>query len=292
MSLTLLLILSFMNSVFADQESIGYTHKKCEALDEGKVVLPIQLESQKVIPECAPEVLYVWQNLKIIQYYEKKSQEGEFFPVHSPLVTWRTPLGEFAFGDYLIRIKLKPNLKFFLNAGEWEETGGCKYLSDEDKKNTIIFGYYSGGKNFSDYVICSPEVIHSWSYGTPKIHQELLQEYVWVKMHEDQLDLFDRPYKTRKTESFTDQDYDATAFFKFKRNSLNWSETEVLKRLKLHEALLDQVQPTQIHFREGEPNFPKLHDCVSYPDYFNDNRNCQEKAIHINTKKVKKRSKH
>ncbi len=242
-----------------------YTHKKCESSEGAHVVLPLDLKTKKVIPACAPEVLYMWKNDSDVTRY--LGTDSQYLPSRGPLWGWRTPLGTFAYGTQLIRMKLKPETQFYWHKS-WEKDGGCSHLTSEQQKNTVVFGYY-GGKNFSEYVICSPEVVESWSYQTTEIYNEVMAEYYWIKNNYQDFTQFDRFYKTISTQNFTDQDYSATNFLHFKVDNQDWTEFALLNKLTNLKRKLDAGSRGGITYAPGVSPDPERHNRVEYPDYFN-----------------------
>jgi len=267
--LKILILLVLVTSI-ADADT-EYTRKKCELDGGGHVVAPMVLNVDASpspiapIPQCAPEVLYSWKTTKELNgYLSEMNLTGRFLPFKDTLWLWRTPIGSFGYGDYVIRIKLKPHVKFYWNQS-WDKTGGCKYLTPAERKNTVIFGYY-GGKNYNEYTICSDQVVESWSYGTPEIKTEMKNELQWIQDHSGDLRSYDRMYKTY---SRRDRDYDPNAFFKFALDGKDWSEEALQEKFQNIESLLEQTPLGQIYYAPGVPHDRTAAYTVQFPDYFN-----------------------
>jgi hypothetical protein len=267
MKLTFIMFFIFIFSSKSFGSGYGYTHKRCESKEGGNVVLPFNSDTNEIIKECVPEVLYSWKSKqKIKQYIETMSDEN-FLPFGQTLWTWRTPIGTFGYGDYVLRIKLKPNLNVFWNR-RWDESGGCKYLDANQKKNTIIFGYY-GGKNYSEYVICSQEAIESWSYGTSEIQIEMMNEYEWVEKNKTKSDMYDRFYKTKSNQNFTDKDYSPSNYFNFSIDEKDWTKRALNEKFSNMETLVNGDHPGKVFYQQGMSKSRINHYKVKYPDYFN-----------------------
>ena len=94
--------------------------------------------------------------------------------------TWRTPLMTIAYGDMLVRIKVKPGAKFVLiNESEDVNARNCS----PKETNTIHVGYDLRGA--SEYILCSPDVVESWSHDTEQTLSELKKEHQWVDHHDE-----------------------------------------------------------------------------------------------------------
>lgn len=245
----------------------GYTKKKCESSIGANVVLPFNQLNQKIIQECMPEVLYSWKSREKISQYLANMTEKDFLPFGETLWTWRTPIGTFGYGDFALRIKLKKDLNIFWNKN-WDESGGCKHLSANQKKNTVVFGYY-GGLNYSEYVICSSEAIESWSYGTSEIQMEMHNEFKWVEKNKSNPANYDRFYRTISTPHFTDTDYSPENYFNFSIDGKDWSLQALKKKFAYIEELVNSANPGTVYYNKGVRKSRIHHYLVTYPDYFN-----------------------
>lgn len=144
-------------------------------------------ESNQFRPECAPEVLYTWteDDLEKDPALAKDFLEGAGFRY-----TWRTPIATFGYGTNLLRIKLKKTTRFKLVRPEVRD---CRTLSEEEKDQFVIVSpYYLADRDiyFTDYVICSSKVAHSWSMGTMASYLEAQNEYSYVKNNFTESDFF------------------------------------------------------------------------------------------------------
>lgn len=180
------------------EDNFGYSWKKCERADLGNATIPFD-KAGKFIPDCAPDILYSWQAKEKVLDLAKRSTPKDVLPVPH-LYTWRTPLGTFGYGDVAIRIKLKADTQFAL-IGEFDRD--CDRLPNPE--NTVYVAYLKGmfpekgSTDASEYLICSSNVIESWSYGTEDLLKEMQREATWAEAHETYD--FDRYSKSKQIEA-------------------------------------------------------------------------------------------
>jgi hypothetical protein len=110
--------------------------------------------------ECAPDVLYSWQKSSRVSIDQIKDHP---IPNKKYIYTWRTPLGSFGYGDILIRLKLKKNVKF-----KWLRQGVPFACPQPDQENTVYvhsfeFGFFL--VTGVEYILCSKGPVESWSVG-------------------------------------------------------------------------------------------------------------------------------
>lgn len=263
--LFLFLILLFHSAFHV--ASAGYPKDFCEATNKGKVYLPYDQETGKVRPECMPEVLYSWKSTAKIQQYLRKLSSSDILPFGNVLWLWRTPIGTFGYGDQPVRIKLKKNLNLVI-LKSWRPDGGCGQLTKAEKQTTVIFGYYKGG-NYSEYMICSSKVIHSWSVGSPEAYHEMKKEYDWIKLKREDTSAYDRFYKTITNKYFTDKDYDRDAFLFFQIDGKDWTERSLKKKLLEVSQKINEGHLGSLVFSPDSSRDRYEHFKVKYPDFFN-----------------------
>lgn len=174
-------------------EGPGYSWKHCERADLGGLTIPFDwYETFK--PECAPDTVYSWQFPERVGLLAPK--EGDRNAIRFDfLYTWRTPVETVEFGDTQIRLKLKPDARFVL-VDETRESRNCR----SDEKNTIHVGYRYAveGSIRSEYILCDPAVVESWSIDTKEAFAELERERAWILAHgESDYDRFERPNSIR-----------------------------------------------------------------------------------------------
>ena len=143
----------------------------------------------KILARCLPNTVYSWGPFAKIELLQKLIGEASwderpFAESTNKIVgiyTVADPIGSFAYGDYSIRIKLKPDVQFVYQQGLWS----CDQLSAEQKKNSVLIKIWNETEwtTAAEYIICSPHVIESWSYGTTEHYEEILRDAEYVKSH-------------------------------------------------------------------------------------------------------------
>ena len=123
----------------------------------------------KYHPECEVQILYSWITTK--QIIDAKDAN---WPIRRGRAFFtRSPLASFMYGMYSYRVKLKPGLDFKLE--DWDDNHFMCRHPEEEKKHTVYVNH-DLRNGFSEYVLCSNEVIDSWSFGTPEQYQEMVRE--------------------------------------------------------------------------------------------------------------------
>lgn len=92
------------------------------------------------------------------------------------------PLATFGYGPIAFRIKLKPSVKFKIFNGSYDPQSNyiCTQYSLEEQMSTVIVRIWNN-ENLTgvDYILCSPQVIHSWSYNTKAHYDEIVASLSW-----------------------------------------------------------------------------------------------------------------
>lgn len=184
-------------------------------------------------PECAPDVLYSWQKThKINSESIKKSP----LPNKKFLFAWRTPLGTFGYGDTLIRMKLKKNIKY-----KWITAGQGFRCPQVDQDNTVYVHSYTFGffmLNAVDYILCSGGPVESWSIGLRGTQIEALKE---LKFVEENLHNVPQPFDSYSIGYLRSRPIPASVFYKDNPYFIswdydlgnNWSMQSLRKRIQL-----------------------------------------------------------
>jgi hypothetical protein len=182
----ILFMLLFELPVALAEDPPGYAWKHCERADLNGATIPFNPDGT-FRPECAPDVLYSWQRREKLMGYKGVAGLGR--PMNFPyLYTWRTPIMTVTYGHVQLRIKLKKGVKFVPID---EDRGSIHRQCNGDEIDTIHVGYTKTG--VSEYILCSPSVVESWSYDTPEATREMEREQQWVTSHgRESFDLFVR----------------------------------------------------------------------------------------------------
>lgn len=162
---------------------VGNSLRSCT--NEAQADQPVKTDAHgNIIEECLPDTLYSWGSLAKIRWLESFMGEMGWspeFPKNRDYIdTVANPTGSFGYGLYSIRIKLKPTVKFLSCLGF---TTTCEDLPEAARKDTVIASAWGGGGSPSaalEYVICSPSVVESWSYGMPEHYDEIVKDVKWI----------------------------------------------------------------------------------------------------------------
>lgn len=240
-------------SSFAE-EGPGYSWKHCERADFGDVTIPFAPDGT-FKPECAPDTLYSWQDRVKLQLFFPFSDAAVRAINFRFLYAWRTPWLSSPYGSALLRIKLKPGVRFVaINEYPSPDARNCH----SGESGTIHVGYRSvGAESYSEYILCSPDVVESWSVDTREALAEIDRERAWIGSHaSDDYDSY-----VRRT------DLDVIAAH------LPAEETEP-KLASLRELAGDG----RIFYAPGVPEDRARHFATKQPGYFNPNADTGEAA--------------
>ena len=132
-------------------------------------------------PKCAPDTLYTWQGQWTIDFLNKNMRSNKIFPIptnkskEKVMFFWRSPIPTFGYGDYNLRVKLKPDVKFLFVGGK---RNPCPKM--KNRKNTVFVRVSKGLSELSEYILCNGSAVDSWSYGTKEHYQEALTDLNWI----------------------------------------------------------------------------------------------------------------
>ena len=188
------------------------------------------------------EVLYSWQFLPEILQWAASGPITQLF-TNNYLYAWRTPTATFAYGDVPIRIKLKSDLDYIeLRSDERD----CRKLPETQKSHSVYYSYLDQHSGIMDYLLCSPKVIHSWSFGTFETIQEIKNEYKFVKLFPEKGDYYTGKYSDSRCEgcifgSVNDQD------------KSEWKESALIEKIEFLEKLAISDLPRVFCAEKSEP---------------------------------------
>ena len=126
--------------------------------------------------ECIPQILYSW-----VGSPETINSQDHLWPFRRKTAIFfhRTPLATSIYGSFSYRVKLKSNVVYKLVS--WNEAHYKCLYPESEKKNTVYVNQDPNG--FSEYVLCSPGPVESWSFGLAQHHQEMSREYNLIKQN-------------------------------------------------------------------------------------------------------------
>jgi hypothetical protein len=120
-----------------------------------------------LVKECRTDTLYSWGDETKLNVLAGLIGKGAWLPIQTIFAS-RGPISTVEYGPIQIRVKLRKGIVF-------TPTGfGCAGV------NAGNVGIRTDG-TFSDWTICSPDAIHSWSVFMPEHYDEIIQEYMNYK---------------------------------------------------------------------------------------------------------------
>ncbi len=250
-----------------------YSLKKCEQVWAHNNTIPFD-EKGNFLAECAPDTLYSWRSREEVLSRANDGLHSKcFLEIKKPIFTWRTPIGTFGYGSFdgiSMRIKLKNNVRFLFRRNGVDCSG--------EQLNSVNVSYNSD-VSYSEYVICSPSIISSWSFAREEHLREMLLEKEWVSTHAvGDYDQYVRPnnlevyFDEMKTMGFN---IDRSAlFFNFAIDlrptdqiGLAWSKSTLDQKLTNMTTFIQQGMG-QVFFNDDIPNDEKIHFHSKSPSYF------------------------
>jgi hypothetical protein len=128
---------------------------------------------------CRPDTLYSWGDQTKLNVIESQMGNNKWADSFRIIFTTRSPIATFGYGPIPIRIKLKKGLKWVKK----RPSTSCTERPLAERQTTI---YYSNGY-LLEFFICSPKIIHSWSYSTREHYDEVIKAYEWDTNQRDSL---------------------------------------------------------------------------------------------------------
>lgn len=240
----------------------------CNHPETGGTTIPFAgtFEKHTTRPECIPDVLYSWQSEEKInwnQFPQNPLTGGKY------LYTWRTPVSTYAFGNIQIRLKLRKDIKFrWFIKNRGEVTFRCPA---DDQDNTVYVLTTTYQKVVSEYLICSPNVLESWSTHTLGAYYEAANEYDYIVKNADpQLQTFDA-YGfgfQRKRLNKLNKLYPSDSYFvNWDGYKLKWGD-DILRAAILSLKTPKHKQAGEIFYGKGIPGDPKKHFETAVESYF------------------------
>lgn len=164
--------------------SVGFEWRNCiDDLDGGHPILALETNSA-----CRGDTFYSWGSLSKIESLKSVMSNTSWQKKMQPLYLARTPIGSFGYGLYAVRVKVRADV-------QWKRIDyGVIPCSTGDIDKTIFFRtkpvYES---SLFDIIVCSPQVIESWSYGTKEHYDEIVKDVEWtinMKRSEDITEMY------------------------------------------------------------------------------------------------------
>lgn len=139
----------------------------------------------KLACEGKIDTLYSWGPKAKLDWLERQPWTGPLTRggKSQPIFATQSAFATFGYGNYALRLKLKPGVRFRY----FETTDGtnvrCSQLGDVQQEVAVLFwrkGVYTG----VDFVVCSLGVVESWSFGHPEHLAEMRREVDWITAHD------------------------------------------------------------------------------------------------------------
>ncbi len=151
--------------------TVGFEWRNCiDDLEGGHPIRALETNSA-----CRGDTFYSWGSLKKIDSLKSVMGIKPWQNKMQALYLARTPIGSFGYGLYAVRVKVRADV-------QWKRIDyGVTPCSTGDIDKTIFFRtkqvYES---SLFDIIICSPQVIESWSYGTKEHYDEIVKDVEWT----------------------------------------------------------------------------------------------------------------
>lgn len=244
-------------------------------LDSSGNVMPKKFNSTPPY-ECMPDTLYSWTldnkiGKKLAPFKEAILKST---PQRTTLYTWRTPLGTYGYGNISIRIKLKPNTKFFYWPSIFPPPCDIDKLmmSEKDSIPTrdLVFVRFADGNSeqgndvlsWAEFDICSTEVVESISLFQPEHLTEMELEIDWItKFRYDQSSLFFYKYTFDEDDNPID----------LKKEGLKWGRYKLQKNIELmNEKIINEKSRVFLNLSNLSDTSAMIeHFKTAKPIYFN-----------------------
>lgn len=240
-----------------------YYFSRCSNTANGGLSIPFSgtLDRHEFRPECAPDVLYSWQKEEKINWetFSRNPLRKESY-----LYTWRTPISTYAYGAIQIRLKLKKGVNF-----KWViKNQGLNFRCPiPELEKTIYVMTTTYEKVVSEYLVCSSDVVESWSVFTKEAQLEAQNEYSYILKHQHETpqkyDAFGFGYGRTRLGNTNPLISSDSYFVNWDGKSNPWSN-EILK-----ERIAKMTDgPARIHYNEGIKADPEQHFRTNVRSYF------------------------
>lgn len=205
-------------------------------------------QAKKGGTECEPDTLYSWSDIKWADVRLQSLQTPEWNGIWRHLFLTRAPISTFPYGNISMRIKLKAGVKFK------DSKARCD-VPVEEAETTV----YVRTSMLSEFIICSPKVIHSISYGTKEHYDEIIRDYSQHKLNPAAASYY--YLMSPKFDLFHTPSVD----------SVSYSEASLVNNIKFHFGIIVQ-QKSVLLFNPDLPEDSKTeteHFKTTKPIYFN-----------------------
>lgn len=125
--------------------------------------------SKQLLSQCRPDTLYSWGDENKFRVLREQMSGDAWKPIRA-IFTTPGAVATFNYGPIPLRIKLRPGVKFKRTDSHYS----CGYDGrvTEEQRETV---YYRKDE-YKDWVICSTDVIESWSHSMPQHYDEIIKD--------------------------------------------------------------------------------------------------------------------
>jgi hypothetical protein len=256
------LLLSFPRCA-QTETGAGFSSASCDQLSGFGMTIPFNKNTGTFLPQCAPDTLYNWMKPEYVEKHVQSKESGrqQCLKVYGAHFAWRTPLGSHGYGRDSIRIKLKSDTKFFLIDDLQRECDYLKAQYPEIYKKTVWAAHHVGLNGYHEYLICSMNVVDSWSTGTSEHLLEMENEAAWIKKEirngTSHYDKLNRSIKHLAYEGAIDS-----------IDNVDWSEASLEKAFELHREKI-KTKRDRLFSCTKQPPDRNFHFSTNHPNYFN-----------------------
>lgn len=235
--------------------------------------LPVQLDKQDdgtryLTKECQPDTLYSWgDSMKLLSFMQCASDScrvrnngawSDVFP--TAIFSHINPLATFGYGDIMFRMKLKTGTKFKFISNPKDSSFCDKYLAGAERNDTVLVRYYSVASSDvgiagMEYILCGTGPIDSWSVGTAKAYDEIINSQIWNNNNQNNW-------------LFYIENNDTPMLYDASLDGRDWRKEHLQRNLKAMRAMINE-HLGGIYFSPGAPQDPAEHFRTSRKVYWN-----------------------
>jgi hypothetical protein len=152
----------------------------------------------EIVPQCRFDTLYLWSPKNKLDWFTRNMgpgvtswPHGFFDDAHRPrpLFSTTSPSSSFGYGDYPMRLKIKPGVVYRSIEDELlklDASADCSsWIPESEWDHTILVRYFTNsiGGSGLDYILCGAGPIESWSYSTQNHYDEVVRDLLWQSTH-------------------------------------------------------------------------------------------------------------
>jgi hypothetical protein len=238
----------------------------CFETSHGRSPTRVKVNGQ-LLENCQPDTLYSWQSALGFSTFKTDMASAENLSRFSrgSIFTHINPVATFGYGDYPVRIKLRATVKFkrILDLPTKDAVVGqfCNFLKPEEVKDTVLVRVFNSG---TDYILCSPAVVDSWSIFSKRHYDEIVAATLWYFEWSDELNWlpYREPIPTKKDDDvsalFISDEMKTEGFPPFLFDGHDFSQVKLAENLRLLRQNIE-IGATEVHLSRGEFSDTRSH---------------------------------